>query len=579
MRLIMMILTNLFQISAACSASDMTEVFHLLDVPLPRDPQILGVSRNLNSSKTEIRYVDVILYAACALDCGRPTFPQKSLEAHRYDFFLGGACNPTTWRKEVVIPILDRFGFSYYNPQVDEWSPDLIDLERNAKSTSDILLFVFENWKTRGLVSLLEVTYFASQRRPLVLSVSKVEETNGPSVAGEGINQLEYYCLEEAMNYFLEIIKRHNIPCFSDVKSAVNYAINNSHLRFKLSGQLTNNEKQLMDKVLFVSHMFREIIGRIPESADDQIVYEQIRQGFQRLNVELTSDRDFVNYWNKVNRFDLLCSLYAQYILKQQRSPLLLTSLNEYLASKFLKSCNTSKYSLLDSQVTNSSVESKSSSSVEGTEFVSQFDCYSPGGSNSPLVSTSVRTPVSSAYSSSSLSSSTPTVSASATPKSDSHISLNNVDDFKYTKTDVYIAGILKGNEYCHFLLDTIILPKLANANLSYYKAIERPNYSSTGNNQNLSKCYQDLESKQLNLRQNSRILLYIIDNSSFHLITILEAVYSMGSHLSVVLFVQMFNSTDNYKIILNKSNLNSFYEYIFNDCIVQHLPIRISII
>lgn len=32
--------------------------------------------------------------------------------------FLGGACNPTTWRRDIAMPYLDAHGISYYNPQV-----------------------------------------------------------------------------------------------------------------------------------------------------------------------------------------------------------------------------------------------------------------------------------------------------------------------------------------------------------------------------------------------------------------------------------------------------------------------------
>ena len=30
--------------------------------------------------------------------------------------FLGGSCNPTVWRKEITIPILQSEGVTYYNP-------------------------------------------------------------------------------------------------------------------------------------------------------------------------------------------------------------------------------------------------------------------------------------------------------------------------------------------------------------------------------------------------------------------------------------------------------------------------------
>lgn len=30
--------------------------------------------------------------------------------------FLGGSCNPTTWRADTAIPELQKHGISYYNP-------------------------------------------------------------------------------------------------------------------------------------------------------------------------------------------------------------------------------------------------------------------------------------------------------------------------------------------------------------------------------------------------------------------------------------------------------------------------------
>ena len=33
------------------------------------------------------------------------------------DVFLGGSCNPTTWRTDIVIPIFEGAGISFFNPQ------------------------------------------------------------------------------------------------------------------------------------------------------------------------------------------------------------------------------------------------------------------------------------------------------------------------------------------------------------------------------------------------------------------------------------------------------------------------------
>lgn len=37
-------------------------------------------------------------------------------ERMAYEVFLGGSCNPTTWRSEIAIPTLQSLGITYYNP-------------------------------------------------------------------------------------------------------------------------------------------------------------------------------------------------------------------------------------------------------------------------------------------------------------------------------------------------------------------------------------------------------------------------------------------------------------------------------
>ena len=44
--------------------------------------------------------------------------PDESREAT--DVFLGGSCNPTTWRRDTAMPQLEAAGTTYYNPQVLE---------------------------------------------------------------------------------------------------------------------------------------------------------------------------------------------------------------------------------------------------------------------------------------------------------------------------------------------------------------------------------------------------------------------------------------------------------------------------
>lgn len=57
--------------------------------------------------------------------------------------FLGGSCDPTVWRREIALPKLDKYKIPYYNPQIDDWHPELIQLEAVAKE-------VRPEWRANG---------------------------------------------------------------------------------------------------------------------------------------------------------------------------------------------------------------------------------------------------------------------------------------------------------------------------------------------------------------------------------------------------------------------------------------------
>jgi len=71
--------------------------------------------------------------------------------------FLGGSCDPTTWRFDIAVPELSRARIPFFNPQIEDWHPNLIQLEAKAKELCDVLLFVIDS-KTRAIASMLEAT-------------------------------------------------------------------------------------------------------------------------------------------------------------------------------------------------------------------------------------------------------------------------------------------------------------------------------------------------------------------------------------------------------------------------------------
>lgn len=104
------------------------------------------------------------------------------------DVFLGGSCNPTTWRHDVALPRLEASRISYFNPQVDEWYEELIEIERRAKDTARIML-IFIDKLTRSVVAINEAVEHICSGRRLVLVIEDIEQ--GATVEGELLTLME----------------------------------------------------------------------------------------------------------------------------------------------------------------------------------------------------------------------------------------------------------------------------------------------------------------------------------------------------------------------------------------------------
>ena len=136
--------------------------------------------------------------------------------------FLGGSCNPTTWRADVAIPELDAAGVAYYNPQVDDWSPELAAVETAAKATSAVLLFVVDS-KTRAITAILEATEYTVAGRLVVLAVEDVPD--GTVIRGQKVTGEELKDLNRARAYLRELAGRYvNAHLFGSVEKAVRVA-------------------------------------------------------------------------------------------------------------------------------------------------------------------------------------------------------------------------------------------------------------------------------------------------------------------------------------------------------------------
>jgi len=136
-----------------------------------------------------------------------------------YDVFLGGSCNPTTWRQETAIPQLKGEGITFYNPQQANWVPEMIELEHQAKVTSTILFYVL-NTQTRNIGSMIEVSQYAGCNRRLVVVLNQYP---GPDhkINGESLSKHEYEDLRAAMEMVHDLIERQGIPVFNNINVAL----------------------------------------------------------------------------------------------------------------------------------------------------------------------------------------------------------------------------------------------------------------------------------------------------------------------------------------------------------------------
>uniref|UniRef100_H3GTN6 Uncharacterized protein n=1 Tax=Phytophthora ramorum TaxID=164328 RepID=H3GTN6_PHYRM len=136
--------------------------------------------------------------------------------------FLGGSCNPTTWRRDVAAPMLDAARVRYFNPQVDEWVEELIEIEARAKNTAQILLVVVDGL-TRSVVCMNEAVEFICRGRKVMLVVDDIEE--GTEVAGKLLSKTELADLNGARQCLRDLATKRRVGLFPTVAGAIDGCI------------------------------------------------------------------------------------------------------------------------------------------------------------------------------------------------------------------------------------------------------------------------------------------------------------------------------------------------------------------
>lgn len=86
--------------------------------------------------------------------------------------FLGGTCNNSEWRQE-LIPMLD---IDFFNPVVEDWTPECMDEEIRQRKECDYVLYTLTPEMT-GVYSIAEVVDDSNKRpeKTILCVIDKVD--------------------------------------------------------------------------------------------------------------------------------------------------------------------------------------------------------------------------------------------------------------------------------------------------------------------------------------------------------------------------------------------------------------------
>jgi hypothetical protein len=160
----------------------------------------------------------------------RSLIRRSSKQQHEFEVFLGGSCNPTTWRYEQAIPYFQSRSISYYNPQVKNWTPDLVEIEYRVKELAGLLFFVIDH-STRSLAAIAEVSYLAARGRNIIVVLNPMPDDKDQTkfiqqkdFINENDNKNDYENVCEARRTLRILLQNINIPVFDNVKVALECA-------------------------------------------------------------------------------------------------------------------------------------------------------------------------------------------------------------------------------------------------------------------------------------------------------------------------------------------------------------------
>jgi len=146
--------------------------------------------------------------------------------------FLGGTCNNSTWRDK-LIPLLK---IDYFNPVVDDWTPECQDEEIRQRESCDYCLYTITP-KMTGVYSIAEVVD-DSNKRPEKTILCVLDEDDENSFSETQIKSLKQV---------KEMVKNNGANVFDsleDIASFLNKTNKNDLIENYIVRKMKNNKEK-----------------------------------------------------------------------------------------------------------------------------------------------------------------------------------------------------------------------------------------------------------------------------------------------------------------------------------------------
>jgi len=144
--------------------------------------------------------------------------------------FLGGTCNNSTWRDKLI----SLLKIDYFNPVVDDWTPECQDEEIRQRESCDYCLYTITP-KMTGVYSIAEVVD-DSNKRPEKTILCVLDEDNGSSFSETQIKSLKQV---------KEMVKNNGANVFDsleDIASFLNKTNKNDLIENYIIKKIKNNK-------------------------------------------------------------------------------------------------------------------------------------------------------------------------------------------------------------------------------------------------------------------------------------------------------------------------------------------------